>query len=1040
MLSVILYGRNDSHGYNLHKRAAISLNAIAHLLSDPDDEIVFVDYNTPDDLPTFPEAIADTLTAKAIEKLRVLRIRPDVHQTRFAARTHLVALEPIARNAAIRRTNPANRWVLSTNTDMIFAPRTGGDLTSVAAGLEDGFYHLPRFELPEGLWETLDRKDPEAIISGAREWGERFYLNEIVHSGSDNLYDGPGDFQLFLREDLFAIGGFHEEMIRGWHLDANVARRMRIKRGVVSSALDRLVGYHCDHTRMASAYHKADRVENDPVRFVDEVTQAEIPEQMQTWGLPDVQIEELKLGDASGARYLRALEAVVPGRLSGFLETHYIVESHGRLAYDLAHVLPYLLDMVACIPQTATVGYVGLRRDTFAAFAKGWEVMGGARPVLVPDTAPWLIQTGARAEAAPIDCWLDETDFFIFEIGAEEAADQAGLSAAESAGLWSVDQAFKAAALRDQMRIVEGKAPRRAFVVNAIHNFFEPQILNSMAVTLTPFSSRIRHGYLGDRSASRSAGAVPTGRAAMAALGSLEPPQAIEVQRLNTLVRRLDPKTPADPAWAEAGRAAAEIAAWSEAGVRGLFEGVADPDEIIHGVAARRPSARSGTVQDLLSPDAGRGADSRLIRLEDWDDPQWIALARTLFTNRDHASLFEREAWTWERVSLTANLFKASPPQSRPTVLVAGGQPERLAFVLAHMGAAVDIVDPEALARGEPRANDWRGQFASEGWVAPRPVGLIDDRPADFLYDAVILPQSSLFAAFRKGAGAVLQEAAARLRTGGHLGLSAVCQIFDADGRYLEHGMPAALVRDGLFGRAVADLTDLEPTGATDGRLTQRTFDRLREAKGVGGPPALLTGVIPEVETSGVWSFVKRPNEAADWKALTEVLREGRYEGAGPASEKAQQPDAGAAQSETFTADELASVAFGADQSLRFGGLFSGLKAEPGVDHTPTALGVTAAFGARLAAAADLGRLAPGAYELAIEIQVRRLDQPGPILAVGVIGKSGLILEQIEQAAAPGRWSMVAEFEVGVDGRRGLGLAIKALGRADLDILDVVLR
>lgn len=188
MLSVILYGRNDSHGYNLHKRAAISLNAIAHLLSDAEDEIIFVDYNTPDDLPTFPEAIADTLTAKAVEKLRVLRIRPEVHEARFAARTHLVALEPIARNAAIRRANPSNRWVLSTNTDMIFVPRSAKspDLTSIVASLGDGYYHLPRFELPEGLWETLDRKDAGGIIEAAKEWGERFHLNEIVHSGSDN--------------------------------------------------------------------------------------------------------------------------------------------------------------------------------------------------------------------------------------------------------------------------------------------------------------------------------------------------------------------------------------------------------------------------------------------------------------------------------------------------------------------------------------------------------------------------------------------------------------------------------------------------------------------------------------------------------------------------------------------------------------------------------------------------------------------------------------------------------------------------------------
>ncbi len=67
---VILYGRNDSHGYNLHKRAAISFNALAEAMFDPDDEILFVDYNTPEDHPTFPEAIHDTLTDKAQEGMR----------------------------------------------------------------------------------------------------------------------------------------------------------------------------------------------------------------------------------------------------------------------------------------------------------------------------------------------------------------------------------------------------------------------------------------------------------------------------------------------------------------------------------------------------------------------------------------------------------------------------------------------------------------------------------------------------------------------------------------------------------------------------------------------------------------------------------------------------------------------------------------------------------------------------------------------------------------------------------------------------------
>src|SRR5712671_250871 len=128
MISLVLYGRNDSYGYNLHKRAALSLNCMAEVLTSSTDEILFVDYNTPDDYPTFPEAIQDTLTELAKQMLRIFRVRPSVH-ARFAHRSKLVALEPIARNVAVRRSNSANRWVLSTNTDMIFVPHEGLSLS-----------------------------------------------------------------------------------------------------------------------------------------------------------------------------------------------------------------------------------------------------------------------------------------------------------------------------------------------------------------------------------------------------------------------------------------------------------------------------------------------------------------------------------------------------------------------------------------------------------------------------------------------------------------------------------------------------------------------------------------------------------------------------------------------------------------------------------------------------------------------------------------------------------------------------------------------
>ena len=154
MISVVAYGRNDQSGYNPHRRVALSLNCIAEVLTDSTDEILFVDYNTPDELPTLPEALADTLTERCRTRLRVFRVRADLHEARFGQVTHLPIVEPLARNVAVRRGNPANRWLLMTNTDMVFVPHHRSGLTGISETLRDGFYVIPRFERPSGSGMT----------------------------------------------------------------------------------------------------------------------------------------------------------------------------------------------------------------------------------------------------------------------------------------------------------------------------------------------------------------------------------------------------------------------------------------------------------------------------------------------------------------------------------------------------------------------------------------------------------------------------------------------------------------------------------------------------------------------------------------------------------------------------------------------------------------------------------------------------------------------------------------------------------------------
>ena len=63
----------------------------------------------------------------------------------FEKETRLPVNEPLARNIAIRHSNPENRWILSTNTDMIFVLSKGHhSLSEIARDLPNGFYETPR--------------------------------------------------------------------------------------------------------------------------------------------------------------------------------------------------------------------------------------------------------------------------------------------------------------------------------------------------------------------------------------------------------------------------------------------------------------------------------------------------------------------------------------------------------------------------------------------------------------------------------------------------------------------------------------------------------------------------------------------------------------------------------------------------------------------------------------------------------------------------------------------------------------------------------
>ena len=501
MISIIVYGRNDQYGYNLHKRAAISLNCLSELLN-PSDELIFVDYNSADDRPTFPEAIADTLTPRARDLLRILRVRPKIHG-RYAALTHLAVVEPIARNIGIRRSNPDNRWILSTNADNVLVLRHSADLASLVRDLPVGLYHTPRFEVPEGLWESFDRADPQSIISDLRTQGRAGRLNEVVYGQEMNLFDGPGDFQLVERTALLEIDGFDERMLRGWHVDSNLAKRLSLRYGAAKSLLEHVYCYHCDHMRHVTAAHTFDYASNDSDRFVDDIDRPDLPEQRDIWGCAEDEIEEIHLSADSSYRYRDALRSLVSPLDDEFIETHFTPPYYDHGDYDPQRILLFLGDLLNSMRRDLYLGWCGRRPDMFELVQKLWGELGFSYPIMVHRSVePHLASAaGGRVDSQNSAQWLATADLFCFDFGRADlwpgAARNVGPEV-EREGRSLVQSVFLAAVAHERGRRATpwAAAPRRFIGIDCIHNRSEELFAAHVATLRTPFSTHLRHGMV----------------------------------------------------------------------------------------------------------------------------------------------------------------------------------------------------------------------------------------------------------------------------------------------------------------------------------------------------------------------------------------------------------------------------------------------------------------------------------------------------------------------------------------------------------------
>lgn len=745
MISVLVYGRNDARGYGMHKRVAISLNTIAEVLSAPTSEIIFVDYNTPNHLPALPELIRDMLTEKARLRTRVLRVRPHVH-ARFAPFSPLPVLEPIARNIGLRRSRPQNRWILSTNTDAIFVPPPGRSLCDVVHDLPGTHYGAPRFELPERMWEALDRLDPVGTIATVSDWGVRARLNEVVRGQGAVQFDNPGDFQLVRRSVLFALDAFDEEALLGWHVDQNLAHRIRMKYGEEGDLSDRVKLYHCSHARQPTATHSHDRVENDVQRFVHQVREPAILRQRDVWGCVDDHVGEVDLRQPTTLALLDAIEAAVAPLADGPLNASYTSKAFDSLWYDAGHAGVYLLDLLSTFPRGVTLGFAGCRRDMLELLAGGLVALGFTEKLVVVESSAEALGVAGddRFRSWPSDRFAESVDVMIFEFGlqrdqsgAPRAADEpVTWTEAEEKALETVAGQFQSAVQLELDRGGPDYADRMFVTVNAVNSRFERLIVSGLDATPSPYTTRLRYGAV----LRASNGAAPVGAAA-------QRPALMEARLLlATLLQDGFDAPETRLTLASNARVLRNLVAearlplpagvTTEAFLSRLAAVQAPPPE-----SERLPRARP---DDLVDGDAL----SHAARVRDFENPAWIAAARRISPVAMRTKV-RRDAWIWERAQIVRGLEQLVDRSVRGRALLVAEMADDISPVLADMFTALDLIDVRSLLGAEPPVLQRAGAFSSGPHIFMEKMRVIERGDlAEAAYDAIVIPHG---AAFRLG-------------------------------------------------------------------------------------------------------------------------------------------------------------------------------------------------------------------------------------------------------------------------------------------------
>ena len=332
----------------------------------------------------------------------------------------------------------------------------------------------------------------------------RFRLNQVVHNSMPMRYDALGDFQAALRDDMFAIHGFDEEMLLGWHCDSNLAARLALYRGTVDTLVDKVFGYHCDHTRVAAANNKGRQTKmNDLNRFIWDVATPYLPAQADSWGWPDLDIEEIRLDrDTSFERFFAGVGAAIEPAKVSYETTTLDGSPSDDLTYDVPHTLPFVCDQVLTYPRQTALMVVATRAEFLTRFSTAWRSMGFTGPILVPRECAGLPADLPGVESAPFhELSAARRDVHLRVRPGHAAQRRAGTDrpACHARSTRSASRSSKGCFARPVCSKPKRgpratRQPRRIIGVNVIYNRYWRLFTEYVGANLNPFCSQVLAG------------------------------------------------------------------------------------------------------------------------------------------------------------------------------------------------------------------------------------------------------------------------------------------------------------------------------------------------------------------------------------------------------------------------------------------------------------------------------------------------------------------------------------------------------------------